>query len=367
MLVVGLLLTIIILIYIYLKSHYSSSPDDPPGIKPQILFGNLINTGVLSGKKAFHEVLFDLQHRLGDVYQYWLGPNQCLVFCRLEHVEAIFKNRHIFELSPLSTSDIDFMTPNGIGSAIGTKWKRHARFLLPLFKRANIVDYFDIIVRCTDRFIDRELHPDQIHRNLVAKLQSLTLNILGFITLNRNFDADGNSQIEVALEEFSSIINIFFKMPWVPAWFWRIFLKLNWKYQRVYQIIYKLVEEVFEQERENRSKMKNERPKSLIASLITSLSEETDVEQTSSGLTRSQILDNVMSLVTMGYGQVGTILAWFVFFVSKNSSVQERMKDELRQYNLMMSKDLESTTLLTEEKLSSLIYCECVMKEVGSL
>jgi len=214
MLVTGLLLIVVILVYIYLKSHYSLSKDDPPGIKPQILFGNLINTGILSGKKALREILVDLQHRFGDVYQFWLGSHQCLVFCRLEHVEMIFKNRQIFEQSPLSIPNLDLINPNGFPSVIGTKWKRHERAMSPLFKRSNILDYFDIIVRYTDRFIDRELDPDHIHRNLIEKLQSFALNISEFIMLNRNFDADLDSPMKVALEEFLSTGSIFFMTPW---------------------------------------------------------------------------------------------------------------------------------------------------------
>ena len=215
MLLTSLLLIVVILFYIYLKSHYSSSPDDPPGIKPQILFGNLINTGIFSGKKSLREVLIDLQHRLGDVYQFWLGSHQCVVFCRLEHVEIIFKNRKIFEQSVLSVPNVDLMNSNGIITMVGRKWKRHAQVMSPLLTRSNILGFFDTIVRYTDRFIDRELLPDQIHRNLLAKLQSFALNITGYITLNRDFDAELDSPIKVAVEEFFSNGNIFFLMPWI--------------------------------------------------------------------------------------------------------------------------------------------------------
>jgi cytochrome P450 len=180
-------------------------------------------------------------------------------------------------------------------------------------------------------------------------------------------DADIDSKIKDAINEFSFIVSIFFMMPWVPRWFWKVFLKWNSKYQRAYQVFYKFIEEGFEQERENRSKMKNQRSKSFIGSLVLSLSEETDVEQMSSGLTRSEIFDDAFLLMTTGSGTTTAAVAWFIFFASKNPLVQERMKDELRQYNLLMSNDLEGARPLTEENLSSLIYCECVVKEVGSI
>jgi cytochrome P450 len=132
-------------------------------------------------------------------------------------------------------------------------------------------------------------------------------------------------------------------------------------------VVYKLIEEVFEQERENPSKMQNQRPESFITSSVSSLSEETDVEQMSSGLTRSEILDDLLALMYSSFEAPAAVLAWFIFFASKNPSVQERMKDELHQHNLLISHDLEGATPLTKENLSSLIYCECVLKEVGSL
>ena len=83
-----------------------------------------------------------------------------------------------------------------------------------------------------------------------------------------------------------------------------------------------------------------------------------------SGLSRAEVFDEMVLFLVAGYETTSTALTWFIHLISKNPRVQERIKDELREHNLLMTGDLEGIPLLTEDKLTSLIYCECVTKEV---
>ncbi|CAF0940799.1 unnamed protein product [Rotaria sordida] len=362
--IAALFVIVITLIYIYLKRAYSPSPDDLPGVKPHIVFGNLLNSGILTGKLSFHQVFLDYQRRFGDKFQFWFGSHRCFVFCGVEHAQIIFADRHTFEQAPLSFPNFDLLCPNAIVMLTGAKWKRHIRVLLPMLKRAKIIGHLETIVQCADRFIDQNLHPDQVHRDLVSCCQSFTMNVIGFIGFDHDFDAHINSPIKKAFRDFILHSVFIFLSPWLPQCLGKIYLKYNWKYQHAYRLIHELSEKLVEEEQNKESEMENERPKNLIASLVSSLNEQANDDQVSSGLTRAEIFDEVLMMILAGYETTSTALAWFIFFASKNPQVQQKMKEELRKHHLLMTDDLKYVPQLTSENLTSLTYCECVTKEV---
>ncbi|CAF2583954.1 unnamed protein product [Rotaria sp. Silwood2] len=246
----------------------------------------------------------------------------------------------------------------------GARWKRHVRVLSPMFKRAKIIGHLDTIVECADRFIDRNLDPDQVHRDLVPRCQSLTMNIIGLIGFDHDFDVQVNLCIKKAFQDFLLHVVLLMTTPWVPRWLAKIYLKCNWKYQRAYRLILELAEKLVEEEQNKQSEKEDERPKNLIASLVSSLNEQANNEQVPSGITRAEMFDEILTMILAGYETTSTVLSWFIFFASKNPQVQQRMKDELREHHLLMTDDLTCVPPLTPDNLASLTYCECVTKEV---
>ncbi|CAF3013426.1 unnamed protein product [Rotaria sp. Silwood2] len=154
------------------------------------------------------------------------------------------------------------------------------------------------------------------------------------------------------------------RASWVSRWLWKIDLKYNWKYQRAYRLIHELAEKLVEKEQNKQSAIEHEGPKNLIDSLVSSLNEEANDEHAAFGLTLSEIFDEVLAMIIAGYETTSIALLWFIFFSCKNPQVQQRMKDELREHDLLMTDDLTDVPPLTPEILSSLTYCECVTKEV---
>jgi cytochrome P450 len=355
------------LAYLCLKRRYSSSRHVLPEMKPHFFVGNLINSGILSGKKTFPEVLIDFQRRYGDKFMFWFGSHPCMVFCRPEHAETIYTDRQTFERSPLTMPNFDLLCPHALSLLRGAKWKRHIRVMLPMFKRAKMAAYLDTILQCADRFIYQNLHNGQVHRNLFSCCQSFTMNVIGFIGFDYDFDIDTDSPLKIAFEEFIFYAIRVMMIPWIPRWLIKLYLKLNWKYQRAHRFIREVSEKIVEEEKNKQYETENQRPKNLIASLVSSLNEEANDEQISSGLTREEMLDEVLLSILGGFGTTSAAISWLIFFLSKNPQVQQRMKEELREHNLLMTDDTECAPSLTEEKLASLIYCESVTKEVWLL
>ena len=105
--------------YYYLKRKYFTLSGPIPGIPPQFLVGNLIQTGVIGRDLTSNVIFLDLKSRFGDVFQYWLGPSRIVVVNRLEDVEHIFANRHIYDQADLFTEKLSIVNPYAILSLKG--------------------------------------------------------------------------------------------------------------------------------------------------------------------------------------------------------------------------------------------------------
>ena len=169
-------------------------------------------------------------------------------------------------------------------------------------------------------------------------------------------------------------IQIFFQLPTPLA---RLFLLCNWKARRTRELIDRYLNRMIEQELLTTPEMRAERKKvSLIASLVTALQEDEELEAAKPeeekkglttrcrrifsktlrlGLSRLEVMHEMLAFLAAGYGTTSTALAWFIHVISKNPPVQSKIKEELSQYNGQR---------LALEQLDSLSYLDCVLREL---
>ncbi|CAF4282715.1 unnamed protein product, partial [Rotaria sp. Silwood2] len=99
------------------------------------------------------------------------------------------------------------------------------------------------------------------------------------------------------------------------------------------------------------------------ASLVSSLQKDETLERTKTevektGITKRGLLDEVLGLFFAGYDTTATILAWFMYYASKNPDVQQKIKEELKRHNITKETLLNDLHLLDQCK-----YIDCVIKE----
>ena len=345
--------------YVWLKHQKKRSAIDLPHQKPQLLLGNLLNSGVLTGQLTFHEVLRKYQRQFGDKFVFWFGSYPYLTFCSVEHAQTIFADRQVFEQSPLFLPNFDLLCPNGIFSHTGSRWKRHMRVILPVLKKAKLVHHTDVIMRCVDRWIDEQFQDGQTYTNFLTQCRTLTMNIFGWIAFDYDLNQACDQKLKNALGMFNLQAMLIGVIPWMPRWLVRFYLSVNWKYRRARDTISQVTEKIVQQELESSQNGVDERPRNLIASLVSSLNEQANDEQISSGLTRAEMLDEMLVSLLAGYETTATALTWFIFYMSKHPRVQQKLKDELQEHNLLLTGGL-----IAREMIDQLVYCECVVKEV---
>ncbi|CAF3835859.1 unnamed protein product [Rotaria sordida] len=369
---VAIVVLFLAVVYYYLKSVYFTLRGPIPGISPQLLFGNVLQTGILALKPAsLPDVLIQLRDKFGDVYQFWFGSMHLIMINCLEDAQYIFSRRHIYDQGDIFTENLKLLNPNGVICLKGAKFKRHASVISSLFRRGKILIHLDTIIDCTDKLLDRwRMHynnPTKIHLNMIEQSQQLLLAIFGFIAFNYDLetldDNSENSQNELT-QAFYSLLNTMQTLMQLPTFLGRIYLSLNFKAQRARTIIDRYLEKMIEQELNTTREMRMERKRtSFIASLVTSLQEDEKLEATKpeeekKGLSRIEVMNEMLSFLAAGYGTTSTALSWFIYFMSKNPQIQKKIKQELSEYHGQR---------LSIQQVESLTYLDCVLREVFRL
>ncbi|CAF1186655.1 unnamed protein product [Adineta ricciae] len=363
-----LIVVLVTVLFVYLKLKYFTLRGSIPGKSPNFLVGNLLQTGFFNGR-YLGDIVKEFQTKYGDTFQFWAGPNRMIFVCNPDDVQHIFTHRQIYEQGKLEVDHHRLLFNDALICNTGSKYKRHASIILPLFRRAKIVNNIDIIIDCTDKLLDQwrtkfDHNPNRIYTSIVDQCQNLSLIIFGFIGFDYDLQTleeshmSKNNRLRQALKDFLHVF--IFTIP-LPTSIAKLYLKVSSRYRRAIVAINSYLAEMIEQEqRKTEEQIMERKQTSLIASLVDSLqvdeaAEALKLEHEKKGLSHTELFHEMLLFLVSGSETTGSALSWFIFFMSKNSRVQAKLKAELGD-NIQ--------NRLTADQIESFAYLDCVIKEV---
>ncbi|CAF0902462.1 unnamed protein product [Didymodactylos carnosus] len=384
----ALLSSIIILpivVYYYLKWKYYTLRGGIPGLQPEFKYGNLRQLRIMTSKEhvidSYVYGFQKMQKQYGDIFQIWIGSTHYYVFCRPEHAERIYSDRHIFDRADVRTKTFGLIAEDFLITLIGSKYKRHAKAIVPMLRKHRFKSQISIIVNYVDQLIhiwkDRyENQDDAICTCILTDNQQLMLDTFTRLT----FDYDlGNlkhlskiaklndSEDKIKLLELGPALSIWLDAlrrvitNGMPSFVNDFLLKTDKKYQNALRTLENNAENIIRKCQQEMDP--NKRPVNLVASLVSSLQKDEALERRKpekeqTGITKRELIGEVLGLILGGYETSSTILAWFIHFVSKKSEVQQKMKEELKQQGITKETSLDNFDLLDQCQ-----YIDCVLKE----
>ncbi|CAF3348529.1 unnamed protein product [Rotaria sp. Silwood2] len=376
---------LLITIYFYIKWKYFTLRGSAPGLGPEFLFGNLRQLSVIGPNKELIDTYVHacdkLQKKFGDLFQLWMGSNHFYVFCRPEHAAQIYGDRYRFDLAVMRTKTFGLISENFIISLTGSKYKRHAKAILPMLKRNKFLSQIPIIIDCVDQLIHvwklrYENNEDIPCTSIVNDNQHLMLDTFTLLT----FDYDLGNLKYLAKEakkfnrnkkyqpsDFGQALSTWLDalrrvnmngLPYIINYY---LLKFDRKYQSALKKLQDQAEEIISKCQMEMNE--NERPTNLVASLVSTLQKDEELERKKSeneqrGITKKELLDEILGLILGGFDTTSTVLSWFIYYMSKNPQVQQKIKDELKQHNITKDTSLDGLNLLDKCE-----YLDCVIKE----
>jgi cytochrome P450 len=361
--ILALLVVCLTVIYRYLNHKYFGRIHKLPGPTPQWFYGNMKNSGMMSEEKVTWEVLYELKQKYGDAYSFWMEHNYCVVLSRPDYAVHVTSDRNIYDHSDRTIENSKLFFPHAMECMRGNDYKRHARVLLPMFRQAKITNYFDTILTCVDRFITENFasNNNKIYRNIDKQCQNLFFSITSRIGFDCDLDESSPATVEIQ-EAFNHLMEYSTgEGPSVlfPNWLVEFLVKMDGKFQRSKSIIDKHVTKVVkeEQKRQEDDPARSKKPKNVISSLVAALREESS-SSTETLLSPDEVVDEVVTSSIVGFEPVTAALCWFIFHMSKHPDVQQKLKDELKEH------ELTADIPLDQEALGSLVYLDCVIKEL---
>lgn len=102
----------------YLKRKYFTLHGTIPGLSPQFLFGNLLQSGFFNGQLP-PQILSTFKQRFGDVFQFWFGPSRFIIVSHIADVEHIFTHRSIYEQGNIFIEKFSVSYSNSLISTTG--------------------------------------------------------------------------------------------------------------------------------------------------------------------------------------------------------------------------------------------------------
>ncbi|CAF3910906.1 unnamed protein product [Rotaria sordida] len=327
---ISLITILIIAIYFYIKWKYYTLRGSIPGLKPEFLFGNLRQLGVIGPNRELIDTYTHggekMQQKFGDIFQYWIGENHFYVFCRVEHAEQIYVDRSRFDRAEMRLRTFGLIAENFIISLIGPKYKRHAKVILPMLKKNKFLSQIPIIINCVDQLIHvwkirYENKDDIICTCLVNDNQHLMLDT--FILLTFDYDLGNlkylakeatrfNPNEKYEPSDFSLALTIWLDalkritmngMPYIVNYY---LLKFDRKYQNALKQLENQVEKIISKYQIEMNP--TDKPTNLVASLVSSLQKDETLERTKNEIER-------IGLILAGYDTTATILVWFMYYV----------------------------------------------------
>ena len=374
-----------ILFYRYIKWKYYSLRGSVPGIEPELFYGNLRQLGVITSNKelldSYTNGCAKLQKLYGDIFQFWLGSHHFYVFCRSDHAEQIYHNRNICEGAEMHKNTFGLIAKGGLSAFTGVQFKRHTKVLLPMLRKHKFITQISMMTNCVDQLIEvwkerYENKPNTICACVVTDNQLLLLDLFTLLAFDYDFgnlkylyesarsSDDGKQYQPSALSQALAIWLDGYKrirsngMPRIVNYY---LLKFDRKYQKALKTLEDYAENII-----NKCQQEihtDEKPNNLIASLVSALQKDETIERQKPeedkiGLTRKELVGEVLLFIAGGFDTTASIVSWFIYYVSKNPHVQQKIKDELKQNDITKETCLDDINLLNRCE-----YVDCVIKE----
>ncbi|CAF1474940.1 unnamed protein product [Adineta steineri] len=380
-------LTIIlpIVVYYYVTWKYYTLRGRVPGLQPELKYGNLRQLGMITNRRptdSYVRGFEKMQKQFGDIFQIWVGSNHYYVFCRPEHAEQIHSDRHIFDRADVRTKTFGLIAEDFLITLAGSKYKRHAKVIIPMLRKHRFQSQISIIINYVDELIeiwkDRyDKQDNSICNSILFDNEQLMLDTFTRLTfdydlgslkhLSKTKKLTNSSEDEIQSSELGVALTIWIGAfrrvigNGMPTFVNDFLLKIDKKYQNALRTLENNAENIIRKCQEEIDL--NNRPKTLIESLVSSLQKDEELERRKpekeqTGITKRELVGEMLGLILGGYETSATVLAWFIYCVSQKYEVQQKMKEELKQHGITKETSLDNFDLLDQCE-----YIDCVLKE----
>jgi cytochrome P450 len=294
------------------------SLSDLPSPRGLPLLGNALQMD----PPRLHLIFEKWAEEFGSVFTIGLGPKRVFVCSDADLLQTALRERpdRYRRFSPIESVSEE-MKANGVFSVEGEGWRPQRRLVMQALATKNFGSFFPTLKGITER-----LHKKWEHSAITGQVVDMAQDLVRFTvdaTTALAFGEDPNTIEEsgnVIQEHLAEIFPTMMKRINAPIPLWRYFkLPSDRKFDRSLHAIHRHVESLIERSRRRMREQPSDSPRNLLEAMLDAAS------LPDSGITDEVIVANVMTLLLAGEDTTAHSLAWTMFFISQDMSLQSRL------------------------------------------
>ena len=334
-------------IYIFKRLKYRHFD----GPLPLPLIGNLYHPKATSIISYLNSCI----HKYGPIFTFWAGYKPMLVVSDPIIVRKILTDTNTFIKGTDYTEKFSIVFGKGLVTSNGTKHKDDRRCLGRFFTKTHISKYHEIICDLTDQMIEEEIVPNL---EKIIDIQDffhiLSLRIFGYFSIDTDYSLPENydvaKNINSGVKNGSNIIGTHIILN-IPMFSFLPSIKLaknivNYVDIHITEIINKRNEVI----KQNGNVTDDILSTLILRNLTNNLDEPLDDKM-------NDIRDHIRTALAAGHDTTAFFGCYMAYLLSNHPSVQEKIRQEIND-------NLSDTKMITDEDISKLTYCRCVLQEV---
>jgi cytochrome P450 len=294
------------------------SLSDLPSPRGLPLLGNALQMD----PPRLHLIFEKWAEEFGSVFTIGLGPKRVFVCSDADLLQTALRERpdRYRRFSPIESVSEE-MKAIGVFSVEGEGWRPQRRLVMKALATKNFGSFFPTLKGITER-----LHKKWEHSAITGQVVDMAQDLVRFTvdaTTALAFGEDPNTIEEsgnVIQEHLAEIFPTMMKRINAPIPLWRYFkLPSDRKFDRSLHAIHRHVESLIERSRRRMREQPSDNPRNLLEAMLDAAS------LPDSGITDEVIVANVMTLLLAGEDTTAHSLAWTMFFISQDMSLQSRL------------------------------------------
>lgn len=285
----------------------------PPGPRGHWLSGCL--------RRFQHEPLEfyrDCHREYGDYVRIRMVPGvDVYLLTHPDAVEQVLQKHHQNYRKPdFFHKTVGLLAGNGIFTSKGPFWLRQRRLMQPAFHRQHLMKLVPKITAAAEAFVEDKVRSAEPF-DILPEMMKLSLRIAGDTLFSTDISADADevgAAFRTAFEYVSYRMNY---SPWTPVWWPN---QRNREFAAAKRTLDRVVLKIIANRRAS-----GEQPDDLLTLLLTAQDEESGT-----GMTDQQLLDEVLTLLLAGHETVGASLAWAWGLLGEHQDVQDGVFAEIQ-------------------------------------
>lgn len=294
-----------------------------PGPRQWPLLGNLPQID----PQRMHRQLEDWAGKYGPLYRAHLGKRELLVVSDTALIATILRDRPDgWRRLGTMRSVVQEMGGHGLFSAEGDDWRRQRRLVMRAFDPAHLQRFFPSLVRVTERFKARL--DIAAASGEALDLQALLMRYTVDVTAGLAFGIDMNT-LEEPHDPLQAHLDCVFPMMmkriFSPVPWWRyVRLPSDRRFEAHLAKVHEAVAGFIAAARDRleREPSRRERPTDLLEAMLVS-------KEDGQGLTDSEIVGNVITVLLAGEDTTANTLAWTLHLLHRHPDVWSALVDEV--------------------------------------